>query len=101
MMNLGRLTKRILDYQDELLKDRFKLYSIVATVFVVGFVLSIHTSMFVPAAGYFDDVENLHASWLVYRGYIPYRDFFEHHTPLTWYVLSPLFNFYMDDIRIL
>lgn len=37
-----------------------------------------------------DDIEHLHASFLVFSGYIPYRDFFEHHHPLLWYILAPI-----------
>lgn len=28
-------------------------------------------------------------SWLVSEGYVPYRDFFEHHHPLLWYIVAP------------
>lgn len=37
-----------------------------------------------------DDIEHLHASFLVFSGYVPYRDFFEHHHPLLWYILAPV-----------
>ncbi len=37
-----------------------------------------------------DEFEHLHASWLVSIGKIPYRDFFEHHHPLLWYLSAPL-----------
>lgn len=36
-----------------------------------------------------DNVEHLHSSWLVWQGYIPYKDFFQHHNPLTWYISAP------------
>lgn len=36
-----------------------------------------------------DNVEHLHASWLVWMGYVPYKDFFQHHNPLTWYLFAP------------
>ncbi|MBU0762305.1 MAG: glycosyltransferase family 39 protein, partial [Candidatus Altiarchaeota archaeon] len=93
--------KSFLDDVDDFLKDRFLVFCIVSSVIILWMSFSSQSLFFIPSAGFFDETENLHASWLVYRGYIPYRDFFEHHTPLTWYVLSPLFNFYMDDIRIL
>jgi len=38
-----------------------------------------------------DDFEHIYSSWLVYKGCIPYHDFFQHHHPLLWYVLSPIF----------
>lgn len=37
-----------------------------------------------------DHAEHLHAAWLVWQGEVPYRDFFEHHNPLLWYILAPL-----------
>lgn len=37
-----------------------------------------------------DNVEHLHSSWLVWQGYVPYRDFFQHHNPLLWYLSAPL-----------
>jgi hypothetical protein len=38
-----------------------------------------------------DELEHLQASWLVAAGRVPYRDFFEHHTPALYYLLRPLF----------
>jgi len=37
-----------------------------------------------------DDLEHLRAAYFVSLGEVPYRDFFEHHHPLLWYVLAPL-----------
>ncbi len=39
------------------------------------------------------ELENLQASWLVHQGLIPYRDFFEHHSPLFFYLASLQFFF--------
>lgn len=39
-----------------------------------------------------DEFEHSHAAWCVFRGMVPYRDFFEHHTPWYYYVLLPLFH---------
>ena len=36
-----------------------------------------------------DEFEHLRMSYLVSQGYMPYRDFFEHHHPLLWYVFAP------------
>ncbi len=43
-----------------------------------------------------DETQCLWASWNVSRGFIPYRDFWENHTPLTFYVLAPLFRLLPD-----
>ena len=36
-----------------------------------------------------DNVEHIHATWLVATGKVPYRDFFQHHNPLLWYMFAP------------
>lgn len=38
-----------------------------------------------------DEFEHLHAAWLVSNGEVPYRDFFEHHTPWLYYAVQPAF----------
>jgi len=40
-----------------------------------------------------DEREHLYASFMIYSGYIPYKDFFEHHHPLLWYLFAPILNF--------
>ena len=37
-----------------------------------------------------DEFEHLHAAWLWSQGVQPYSGFFEHHTPVYWYILRPL-----------
>lgn len=36
-----------------------------------------------------DEMEFLRATDWVRQGQVPYRDFFEHHTPLTWFLMAP------------
>jgi len=38
-----------------------------------------------------DEFEHLHGAWLVSKGFLPYRDYFEHHTPLFHFLLAPVF----------
>lgn len=38
----------------------------------------------------YDDLEHLRAAYFVSLGDMPYRDFFEHHHPLLWYLWAPL-----------
>jgi len=38
-----------------------------------------------------DEVETIRSGWLVYTGKLPYRDFFQHHTPLSYYINSIAF----------
>ncbi|MBR3676071.1 MAG: glycosyltransferase family 39 protein [Alphaproteobacteria bacterium] len=46
--------------------------------------------MFGSSLNMADDVEHLRAAYFVSLGDVPYRDFFEHHHPLLWYILAPL-----------
>lgn len=48
-----------------------------------------------------DEFEHLHAAWLVSLGQLPFRDFFEHHSPLIWYLLSPLTKIFENDPDII
>lgn len=47
-----------------------------------------------------DEFEHLHASWLVSLGKAPYRDFFEHHNPLLWYLSAPIVSLFYDNVII-
>lgn len=47
-----------------------------------------------------DNVEHLHTSWLIWQGYIPYKDFFQHHNPLTWYLSAPFVADLIDNPNI-
>ena len=38
-----------------------------------------------------DDFEHIHSAWLIFKGDVPYHDFFQHHHPLMWYLLAPVF----------
>ena len=38
-----------------------------------------------------DEFEHAHAAWSVSRGLVPYRDFFEHHSPGIYFFSAPLF----------
>jgi hypothetical protein len=37
-----------------------------------------------------DELQHLHAAWLVGQGLVPYRDYFDHHPPLYHLVVSPV-----------
>ena len=41
-----------------------------------------------------DEFEHSHAAWCVSRGMIPYKDFFEHHTPWYYYAVRPFFHLF-------
>jgi hypothetical protein len=48
-----------------------------------------------------DEVEHANAAWQMSKGLLPYKDFFQHHSPMLWILLSPLFkNPYIADYPI-
>ncbi len=47
-----------------------------------------------------DEFEHLHCGYCLWRGQVPYRDFFEHHPPLLWYVSLPLFWLFGPQIKV-
>lgn len=47
-----------------------------------------------------DNIEHLHTSWLIWQGNIPYKDFFQHHNPLLWYIFSPLVAININNVNI-
>ncbi|MFN0053045.1 MAG: hypothetical protein ACKV0T_12740 [Planctomycetales bacterium] len=48
-----------------------------------------------------DEFEHLHAAFMVWQGAVPYRDFFEHHGPLLYYALQPLFQLFGPELTVL
>ncbi len=47
-----------------------------------------------------DNVEHLHSAWLIWQGYLPYKDFFQHHNPLLWYLSAPFVALMINHIEI-
>lgn len=46
-----------------------------------------------------DTLEHIHSSWLVYANFIPYKDFFQHHNPLLWYMFSPFVGLHAKGLN--
>jgi len=44
-----------------------------------------------------DEFEHAHDAWLMWKGMVPYKDFFEHHTPWYYYVLRPFYHWIPVD----
>ena len=59
------------------------VYLVILAFFILG--TAIYSGVLI-----LDDVEHIHASWLVWQGKVPYRDFFEHHHALLWYLFAPI-----------
>jgi hypothetical protein len=71
-------------------------------LFAILVVLALLTlSLAVNRAFSDDEIEHIHASWYVQNGQVPYRDFFEHHHPLFWFLLAPLIALCGQDLMVL
>jgi hypothetical protein len=47
-----------------------------------------------------DEREHLYSSYMIYNGYEPYRDFFQHHHPLLWYLFAPFLTWLKNSPEI-
>lgn len=41
-----------------------------------------------------DEFEHMHSAWLISQGFLPYIDYFEHHTPAMHFFLAQFFRFF-------
>ena len=70
------------------LKNEKKIYLAILIIFLLfNLFFQFHTGVWKDVA------EHSRAGYLISQGKIPYIDFFEHHNPLYWYVISPIFFF--------
>lgn len=60
----------------------FTAWLLVAVALAIVATLSLRHEIFT------DEIEHVHAGWLVSSGERPFTDFFEHHHPLLWYLLA-------------
>jgi hypothetical protein len=47
-----------------------------------------------------DTIEHVHSSFLLLLGEVPYRDFFQHHNPLMWYLFTPVLKVMAYDSTV-
>lgn len=47
-----------------------------------------------------DNIEHIHSSFLVAQGFVPYRDFFQHHNPLMWYLFAPIVHLFAYNATV-
>jgi 4-amino-4-deoxy-L-arabinose transferase-like glycosyltransferase len=82
------------------IKEIFRPYRVVIIVFIlIAFFLRIpllQIRYFDP-----DEFQHLHSARQIYNGEIPYRDYFDHHTPFLHFILSGLYPIVGEDINIL
>lgn len=93
-MMLQEFTDRHLkDFNENALIRIFKIFTAAAGIIILyAFIFSGFQIV--------DEFEHLHASWLVSIGKVPYKDFFEHHHPLLWYVSAPLVGAFYNQVAI-
>jgi hypothetical protein len=74
-------------------RDSSSAVLLVATAaFLISYLPLIPRRIFDP-----DEFEHAHAAWCWWKGMIPYKDFFEHHTPWYYAALRPLFRWFDVD----
>lgn len=75
-----------------MLKDWFFKYGVMGFALFLGLVsiyVNVMVLVHVPTVNG-DNVEHIHTSFLVALGQVPYRDFFQHHNPLMWFIFAPV-----------
>lgn len=87
------IKKQLIDFDENAFIHALKLFIVVALLVILyGLIFSGFQIV--------DEFEHLHASWLVSEGLFPYRDFFEHHHPLIWYIFAPIVSFFYNDVIV-
>ena len=76
-----------------------KLAVIILGLYLVYAVGLLYWVVIYSGSGDGDTLEHVHSSWLVYHGKIPYKDFFQHHHPLLWYIGAPLVGAFEYSLR--
>ena len=64
-----------------------------------GLVFCLYVAWYTDTLGG-DTLEHIHSSWLVFANFVPYKDFFQHHNPLLWYMFAPVVGWHargLDD----
>lgn len=67
----------------------------------VGDIFALAVIFFCGGVLIMDELEHLHAAYFVSTGLVPFRDFFEHHNPLFWYMLATLVKFMPQNAVLL
>ncbi|MBP5699026.1 MAG: glycosyltransferase family 39 protein [Alphaproteobacteria bacterium] len=78
---------------------KYKIPSILLLLhLLIAFIYCLYLSWKTDTLGG-DTLEHIHSSWLVYANFIPYKDFFQHHNPLLWYLFSPIAGLHAHGIN--
>lgn len=68
----------------------YNYFDVIFRLAVISFIVLAFLKVFYSGGLFVDLIEHIRASYFIQKGLIPYKDFFEHHNPLLWFVLSPL-----------
>lgn len=77
--------------------NRIETYLVYAILVFSCFILIL--AVFQPFS--MDEFEHIHSAWYVNNGFTPYKDFFEHHHSLFWYMLVPFLWVFGETITSL
>lgn len=80
-------------------KEKFFWYMVLSVLGGIALFSLCYVAFFRGITG--DEQEHTYASFMIYRGFSPYRDFFEHHHPLMWYLFYPLMWLFHNNAYIL
>ena len=87
------IKNHFVSFDDTSFRRLFRIFSLFCLIFIAyGFIYSGFQIV--------DEFEHLHASWLIFEGKLPYRDFLEHHNPLLWYISAPIVGLFYDNVFI-
>lgn len=76
-----------------------KIINVLLTLYVISSLCLLYWVIIYSGSSDGDTLEHVHSSWLVYHGKIPYKDFFQHHNPLLWYLGAPLVGMFEYSLR--
>ncbi len=83
---MGRIRKFIVSVREPFFKYVPSCLAF-AYLIIIAVFYALLTAYFPTQNG--DNIEHIHSSFLVASGQVPYRDFFQHHNPLLWYLFAP------------
>ena len=89
---------KILSENNAFLKYTAQIIAWGLALFAIGFAI---WTIYYTETGNGDNVEHLHSTWLVSLGKVPYKDFFQHHNPLMWYIFAPFVKHFSSALKLL
>ena len=72
--------------------NKYVVWLILAAILSYQFFVHLHTR-------FVDWPETVFFSWIISKGFLPYRDFFENHNPGVYYISGLLFRFFGLDLK--